>query len=358
MSLQPPLPVRPAVPPPSAAEAAALVRAAWPVPRIVAIGGGTGLPLLLRGLRDALFTPASRPLLGVEREALTALVTVADDGGSSGRLRSDYGVLPPGDIRNCLVALADDRRMATMFDYRFDGGGLAGHSLGNLILAALSRLEERFPAAVERAGEILGIQGRVLPATATDVRLVAELANGVHVEGESRIAAVGGEIRRVRLVPHDAPALPEARAAIAGADLVVIGPGSLYTSIIPVLLVRGIAEAIARSGARVVLVMNLMTEPGETDGMSAADHVRALLRHAPGLPVHDVVVAATTMPASRLDAYAAAGAQPVLADLDALRGLGCRPVRRRVLAKGEKLRHDARRLAAAVLARRPRSARA
>jgi uncharacterized cofD-like protein len=320
------------------------------LPRIVAIGGGTGLPVLLRGLRSALFPASERALPHWRRDLLTALVTVADDGGSSGRLRRAYGILAPGDIRNCLVALAEDPRMATMFDFRFGGSdGLAGHSLGNLILTALSRLEDRFPAAVERAGEILGIRGRVLPATGADVRLVAELADGSLVEGESRIAAARGRIRRVRLVPDEAPVLPEAHCAIADAELVVLGPGSLYTSLIPVLLVRGIAEEITRSGARVVLVMNLMTEPGETDGMTAADHVRALRRHAPGLRIHDVILAATPVSSRLLQAYAASGARPVDGDLAALRALGCRPVRGQILAAGDKIRHDPRRLAAAVL---------
>jgi uncharacterized cofD-like protein len=321
-------------------------------PRIVAIGGGTGLPVLLRGLRSALFPAPHRAMSHWRRDVLTALVTVADDGGSSGRLRKAYGILAPGDIRNCLVALAEDPRMASMFDFRFDGNdGLGGHSLGNLILAALSHLEDRFPAAVERAGEILGIRGRVVPVTGADVRLLAELVDGRHVEGESHIAAVRGQIRRVRLVPDHAAAAPEAKEAIAGAELVVIGPGSLYTSLIPVLLVRGIAEEIARSGARVVLVMNLMTEPGETDGMTAADHVRALLDHAPGMPIHDVLLTDTPVPPRLLGAYAASGAQPVAADLAALRALGCRPVRRPILADGEKVRHDPARLAAAVLLR-------
>jgi len=319
-------------------------------PRIVAIGGGTGLPVLLRGLREALFPPPppAQPRWG--RDLLTALVTVADDGGSSGRLRSSYGIVAPGDVRNCLVALAEDPRMATMFDFRFDGtDGLAGHSLGNLILAALSRIEDRFPAAVERAGELLGIRGRVLPATGADVRLLAELADGRRVEGESRLAAARGRVCRVRLVPEEAPALPEALRAIAAADLVVIGPGSLYTSLLPVLLVRGIAGEIGRSGARVVLVMNLMTEPGETDAMTAADHVRALRRHVPGMPIHDVLLAEAPILSRMLEAYAASGARPVAADLAALRALGCRPVRWRMLAAGDKVRHDPHRLAAAVL---------
>ena len=319
-------------------------------PRIVAIGGGTGLPVLLRGLRSTMFPPDPRRPPNWRRDLLTALVSVADDGGSSGRLRRAYGILAPGDIRNCLVALTEDPQRAAMFDFRFDGDdGVAGHSLGNLILAALSRLDGRFPMAVERAAEILAIRGRVLPATGADVRLEAQLVDGRHVEGESHIAAAGGRIRHLRLVPGSAAALPEARAALADAQLVVIGPGSLYTSLIPVLLVDGIVEEIVRSGARVVLVMNLMTEPGETDGMTAADHVRAVRRHAPGLRIHDVLLAATPISPRRLEAYADRGARPVAADLAALRALGCRPVRRHVLADGDKIRHDSGRLAAALI---------
>ncbi len=319
-------------------------------PRIVAIGGGTGLPVLLRGLRAAMFPASPRPFPHRGDELLTALVTVADDGGSTGRLRRAYGILAPGDIRNCLVALTENAQRAAMFDFRFEGGdGLAGHSLGNLILAALSRLEDQFPAAVDRAAELLGIHGRVLPATGAYVRLRAELADGRQVEGESLIASARGRIRRLRLVPDEAPALPEAQRAIAAAELVVIGPGSLYTSLIPVLLARGISEEITRSRARVVLVMNLMTEPGETDDMTAADHVRALLRHAPGLPVHDVILTAKPIPSHLLETYAACGARAVVADLPSLRALGCRPVPRQILAAGNKIRHDPARLAAAVL---------
>ena len=341
--------VRPPVSDGAAAEETLFPRGTRP-PRIVAIGGGTGLPVVLRGLRAALFPAPHRGLPHWRRDLLTALVTVADDGGSSGRLRRAYGMLAPGDIRNCLVALADDAQRAAMFEYRFDGGdGLGGHCLGNLILAALSRLESRFPAAVEQAGEILGIRGRVLPATTTDVRLLAEMADGRQIEGESRIAAARGRVRRIRLVPDPAPALPEVLAAIADAELVVIGPGSLYTSLLPVLLVQGIAEEIARSGARVVLVMNLMTEPGETDAMTAADHVRAIQRHAPRMRIHDVLLASTPIPSRLLGTYAALGARPVTADLAALRALGCRPVRRKMLGAGDRIRHDPQKLAAAVL---------
>lgn len=344
----------PALPAAAVADSArrTMARGGWRRPRIVAIGGGTGPPTLLRGLRAALFPGPLDALPASGDDLLTALVTMADDGGSSGRLRRAYGIAPPGDVRNCLVALAEDPRMAAMFNFRFDGSdGLGGHSLGNLVLAALSHLEDRFPAAVQRAGEMLEIRGRVLPATGTDVRLLAELADGGRIEGESRISGARGRIERVRLVPEDAAALPEALRAIAAADLVVIGPGSLYTTLIPVLLVRGIAQEIAHSGARIVLVMNLMTEPGETDAMTAADHVRALRRHVPGMPIHDVLLATTPIPPRLRRAYAARGAHAVIADHAALRALGCRPVRRRMLAFGNEIRHDPHRLAAAVVER-------
>jgi len=305
---------------------------------------------VLRGLKQTLFPSEWLKVPRRGRDRLTAIVTVADDGGSSGRLRSAYGLLAPGDIRNCLVALAEDRRLATMFDYRFDGGdGVAGHSLGNLILAALCRLEDRFPAAVQRAGEILGIRGRVLPATATNVHLVAELADGRTVPGESRIAAARGRIARIRLVPDDAVALPEARRAIAASDLVVIGPGSLYTSLIPVLLLRDLSDAIARSGARVALVMNLMTEPGETDGARVHDHVLAIRRHAPRMPIHDVLVNSAPIPSRLTERYAAEGAVPIAPDVHALHALGCRAVRADLLAPGHLVRHDPDKLARAVL---------
>ncbi len=319
-------------------------------PRIVALGGGTGLPVLLRGLRDALPT-GSRGTVPVERESLTAIVTVADDGGSSGRLREAYGMQAPGDIRNCLLALSDgDPMLATLFDYRFDGGGdVAGHSLGNLILAALTELESRFDRAVDRAGDLLGTRGRVLPATAAAVGLVAEFDDGSHIEGESRIAAIRRPIRSVRLQPCDVAPVPQAVAAVEAADCVVIGPGSLYTSLIPILLVGSLTEAIARSRARVVLVMNLMTEPGETDDYSAQDHVRALRAHAPRLPIHDVILNRTPVPKPLRQRYAAEGARPLAADPAAVSALGCGIWTADLLAAGDKVRHDPHKLARAVL---------
>ena len=321
--------------------------------RVVALGGGTGLPVVLRGLKAALF-PAGAPR-GQERarRRLTAIVTTADDGGSSGRLRETYRLLPPGDIRNCLLALADaDPTLSAIFAYRFAGAGergVAGHSLGNLILAALSHLEHDFLGALDRATRMLAVCGRVLPATLEDVRLVAEFDDGSSVEGESRIAEVRRPIRRVRLAPATARALPEAQRALLEADVVLLGPGSLYTSIIPVLLVDGVAEAIARSRARVVLAMNLMTEPGETDGYGPADFVRAIARHAPEVTVHDVLVNATPVDAARVREYEAAEAQPIGGDRAGLLALGCRAIERDLLGPGPLIRHDAGKLARAVM---------
>jgi uncharacterized cofD-like protein len=329
----------------------ALTKVAGRPPRIVALGGGTGLPVLLRGLRDALWASEAAACARSGGELLTAVVSVADDGGSSGRLRRAYGMLAPGDIRNCLLALADDQgTLAALFDYRFNGrGDVTGHSLGNLILAALSQIESRFDRAVERAAALLAVWGRVLPATSSAVGLVAEFDDGACVEGESRIAAVRRRIRRVRLQPEPAPALPGALDAVHAADAVVIGPGSLYTSLIPVLLVEGMKDAIARSGARVVLVMNLMTEPGETDGLTAQDHLLALRAHASGLDVHDVILNDMSIPEPARQRYAGEGARPLAADAAALGALGCRVWTGDLLAVGNLARHDPHKLARAVL---------
>ena len=320
-------------------------------PRLVALGGGTGLPVLLRGLKACLMVDAGPLPPGLDRDRLTAIVTVADDGGSSGRLRRDYGIAPPGDVRNCLLALANgEGTLAGLFGYRFNGGGeISGHNLGNLILAALTEMETRFEQAVERAGDLLAVCGRVLPATTQLVGLVAELEDGRLIQGESQIAAAQSRIRRVRLDPAGAPALPQALQAIAAADCIVIGPGSLYTSIIPVLLVEGVAGAIAASGARVVLVMNLMTEPGETDGLTAADHLLAVRAHVPTLPVHDVILNGSSVPEALRQRYAAEQAHPIEAETEALRALGCRAWAGDMLWEGPKIRHDPDKLALAVL---------
>jgi uncharacterized cofD-like protein len=318
--------------------------------RIVALGGGTGLPIVLEGLKHELFADGAGHS-DHERDRLTAIVTVADDGGSSGRLRQAYGVLPPGDIRNCLLALADgDSTLSALFRYRFDGGHeVGGHSLGNLILTALSQLEQDFAKAIERGSEILASRGRVYPSTTEDVRLRAELIDGSWVEGESRIASVPRTIRKVSLEPQDPQPFERAVEATLNADLVVLGPGSLYTSLIPVLLVKDLTNAIRRSGARVVLVMNLTTEPGETDGYTAVDHLLAIRRHAPEVPIHDVLLNSEPIPQDLVDAYAASRAIIVPPDVDLLRALGHRPVMRDLLGSGAKIRHDPRKLAATLL---------
>ena len=321
--------------------------------RVVALGGGTGLPIVLRGLKSAIFPPGPVTPGARDQSRLTAIVTAADDGGSSGRLREAFRMQPPGDIRNCLLALADgDPTLSAIFGFRFDGGasrGVGGHSLGNLILAALNHLESDFLRALERATQLLAVRGRVLPATLDDVRLVAEFTDETRVEGESRIARERRPIRRVYLRPASARALPEARRAIAAADVILLGPGSLYTSVIPVLLVRGLADAIAAARGRVVLALNLMSEPGETDGYGAADFVGAIRRHAPQVAIDDVLMNVAPIPAARSSSYAAAEARPVRADRAGVAAHGCRIVERDLLGAGPLIRHAPDKLARAIL---------
>jgi uncharacterized cofD-like protein len=244
-------------------------------PRIVALGGGHGLATLLRGLKD-------------QTHNITAIVTVADDGGSSGRLRRDLGIPPPGDVRNCLAALSDDEALlAQLFQYRFPDGssGLDGHSFGNLFITALAEITGSFEAAVAESGKVLNVEGRVLPSTLHDVRLVADVVlphavNEVRIEGESQIPKSSGRVRRVWLEPSNPPAFPQTIQAILAADLIIIGPGSLYTSILPNLLVSDLAEAIRASRALKIYVCNVATQFGETNGYSCGDHLRAIEEHA------------------------------------------------------------------------------
>src|SRR5579864_5226448 len=239
--------------------------------RVVAIGGGTGLAALLHGLKY--FSAPARPSLDI-----TAVVTVTDDGGSSGRLRREFDVLPPGDIRNCMVALSQDEALLSrLFNYRFTGGrGLKGHSFGNLFLTAMTHLTGDFAHAVKLSSEVLAVRGRIYPSTAADVRLEATLVGGQKVSGETRISRSTRPIERVELSPRRARPLKETLDAIAHADLITLGPGSLYTSVIPHLLVEGIPQALAASPAVKAYFANLMTQPGETTGMRASDHVAAL----------------------------------------------------------------------------------
>lgn len=268
-------------------------------PKVVAVGGGTGLPALLRGLKD--YTAN-----------LTAIVTVADDGGSSGRLRGAMGMLPPGDLRNCLVALADaEPLMRDLFQYRFDQGELRGHSFGNLFLAAMRETTGDFVTALRASSRVLAVRGDVFPATLDSIELVAELVDGSVRRGESVIGQSPDRIRRVWLDPGDATPPVEAVRAILNADLLVLGPGSLYTSVIPSLLIGPIAEAVRQTRAATVYVANVMTEPGETGGYSAYDHFKALEDHVgPGI-IDAVLINDEPVPEEVLDRYRASGAEPV-----------------------------------------------
>jgi uncharacterized cofD-like protein len=305
--------------------------------KIVAIGGGTGLSTLLRGLKR-------------RTSNLTAVVTVSDDGGSSGRLQKELGVLPPGDIRNCLVALADDEALVTdLFRFRFtEGEGLSGHSFGNLFLAAMSGVTGNFDRAIKESSRVLNIVGRVLPATLGVTRLCAELDDGSVVEGESSISLTSRPIRRVFFDPPVVDPLDEVILAIREADAIVLGPGSLFTSILPNLLVRRVAHEIAASHAVKLYVCNVMTQPGETDGMSAADHVRSLLDNA-GERVCDYVVVNNEAPSRLLEAYALEGQVPVRADFERIIDLDIEPVAAGVISETQTVRHDAERLAATVV---------
>jgi uncharacterized cofD-like protein len=319
--------------------------------KVVAIGGGTGLSTLLRGLKQYLreMPYSSGPEAKISR--LTAVVTVTDEGGSSGRLRRDFRILPPGDIRNCMVALAEDERLLTqLFNYRFSSGhGLRGHSFGNLFLAALTHLTHDFAKAVRVSSEVLAIRGEIFPSTLSDVRLKAEQLNGNIIYGESRITKTRVPIKRLHIVPSRCRPLPETLAALGEADLITIGPGSLYTSLIPNLLVRGIPEQIARSRGLKVYVCNLMTQPGESRGYSAAAHLRALHEHA-GRKLFDIVILNTrsVSPALRRR-YAADRAEPVVNDLEEVRALGATPVLADMLLEDRVARHDAHRLAKLLL---------
>jgi len=308
-------------------------------PRIAAVGGGTGLAALLGGLKH-------------HSSNLTAIVTMADDGGSSGLLRRHMGMPPPGDIRNCLVALADDESlMSRLFQYRFpDGGGLEGHSFGNLFVAALAEVTGDFETAVRESTRVLKVRGRVIPSTLEDVVLHAQLEDGARVSGESEITAAERLPLRVWLEPAGADPLPEALGALEGADLVVLGPGSLYTSIMPNLLLPQVREALKATRAWVVYVCNVMTQPGETDGYTAADHLDALYRHGVAGMVDVVVVSDTPVSAELVASYEAAGSGPVPIDEERLQALGVRVVHADVAAAGGGVvRHDPERLATALL---------
>lgn len=313
--------------------------------RIVCIGGGTGLPVVLKGL-----APRIRPRIDDPGVDLTAIVAMADDGGSSGKLRRSRGVLPPGDIRNCLVALAGTRNeLSEIFQYRFGGSrGLGGHAVGNLLIAALAELKGDFLEAVRLSAKLLNARGTVLPSTLEPVQLVARMDDGRTVIGERKIARAGHRVKRVSLSPRSPPPAKGILEAIQTADLITIGPGSLYSSVLPNLLVDGVAKALAETRALKVMVANLMTQPGETEGMDCLDHVKAVHDHVG--PILDVVLVNATAPSQELLAqYAAKGGFPVKADRRKLIEFGVVPVEADLLKQGRRIRHDARKLARCLM---------
>jgi uncharacterized cofD-like protein len=324
--------------------------------RVVAIGGGTGLSTLLRGLKQ--YVPIQdrrrRPRTGANHPPATssshligelaAIVTVTDDGGSSGRLRDDLNILPPGDIRNCMVALSEDEYMLSkLFKYRFDQGELQGHSFGNLFLAALCHVTGDFAQAVQTSSHILAIRGRIFPATTQNVTLAAQMDDGSLVRGETNITQSKRTIIELMLEPGGADPLPETLDAIANADLITLGPGSLYTSLITNLLVRGIPEAIASSRATRVLICNLMTQANESLGLTASQHIEKILEHAgtAGKNLFDYALVNTApISSATLAQYAREGQEPIVTDLERIRELGVEPVTGNFLHEGEVLRHD------------------
>ena len=314
--------------------------------RIVSLGGGTGLSTLLHGLKThKMDLEAAQP--GVPSLDLTAVVTVSDDGGSSGKLRRDFDILAPGDIRNCMVALAEDEALLSrLFQYRFAAGeGLEGHSFGNLFLAALTEVTGDFHQAIQLSSEVLAINGRIFPSTLRNVKLEATMRSGRSMVGETRISASRDGIRRLQLLPRECEPAPGALEAIAEADLITLGPGSLYTSVIPNLLVQGVAHAIREAAAPVVYICNLMWEPGETEGYTAADHLEAVIEHSePGL-VDYIIVNDQTVSAEPLERYAEQNAQPVQFEAERLAALGVRVIPAELVAEGSIVRHHAGRLA-------------
>lgn len=306
--------------------------------RIVVIGGGTGLSTMLRGLKRY-------------SSNIVAVVTVTDDGGSSGRLQREMGMLPPGDIRNCLVALADQEDLMTeLFKYRFTEGipGLDGHSFGNILIAAMTRVTGDFEKAVKETSNILAIRGRVLPATIDDVTLQAEMEDGTFAQGETQIVKSPQAIKHVMLHPSSVKPLDETLKSIELADCIVIGPGSVYTSIVPNLLVRGIPEAIQASKAVKVYVCNVMTQPGETDGYAASDHVKAIIKHTDCRVFSHVLMNQVKPSAVLLEKYLQQGQQFVEPDTYAVRDLGFKPIVGDFISQTDVVRHDPETLAEAI----------
>lgn len=320
--------------------------------RVVALGGGTGLSTLLRGLKEYVVRRSDehpnslRPI-----SELTAVVTVTDDGGSSGRLRRENRVLPPGDIRNCMVAMSkDEALLGRLFQYRFHAGrGLAGHNFGNLFLAALTHVTGDFAEAVRVSSKVLAIRGRIFPSTLSNVHLVAKLANGRVVRGETRISASSTPIKKLSLSPRSVAPFPAVLEAIREADLILMGPGSLYTSVLPNLLISEIASAVTKSNAPRVYIANLMTQPGETTAYSLGDHLRAIRRHMPRKAVDWVVANRQAISPEVAKRYRREGAAQVRVDVPEIQQLGCRLILDNLLEEHSVIRHNPRRLARLLL---------
>ncbi|MFH1655414.1 MAG: YvcK family protein [Candidatus Omnitrophota bacterium] len=309
-------------------------------PKIVVVGGGTGLSVLLHGIKE--FTSNIR-----------AIVTVADSGGSSGRLREQFDVLPPGDIRNCLVALADaEPLMQKLFQFRFkEGGELEGHNFGNLFITAMTKVTGDFEEAVKESSKVLAIRGQVIPSTLERVTLVAEYTDGSSIKGEDKIPKKNLPIRKVTLTPQDVPAAEEALKAIEEAEVIILGPGSLYTSIIPNLLIKGITDAIANSSAMKIYICNVMTQSGETDGYKASDHIRALISHSGKKDIVNfcVVNTAAKVPKELLSKYEQQKSFPVVADSKNIKELGCTVVEGNLISTADYLRHNSEKLTKIII---------
>lgn len=308
-------------------------------PKIVAVGGGTGLSMLLKGVKKI-------------TNNITAIVTVGDDGGSSGRLREEMGILPPGDIRNCIAALADDEDLVTkLFQYRFKTGeGLEGHSFGNLFLTALVAITGDMVSAVRESSNVLSIRGRVLPSTLDDMKLVAEMEDGRIIHGESNIPEAKGKVKRLFTDPENCRPLPEVIEAIKEADLIILGPGSLYTSVIPNLLIKEISQEIAASSAKKIYVCNIMTQPGETDDYSVASHVNTIISHAGSNKIMEAVLINDYLPDNLAEKYKLADSFPVKLDTENVKATGVKIVSKKLIQDSKEglVRHSSNRVARAI----------
>ncbi|MBC8014643.1 MAG: YvcK family protein [Sporomusaceae bacterium] len=307
-------------------------------PAVAVIGGGTGLSVLLRGIKSVTGN-------------ITAIVTVADDGGSSGRLRDDFNMIPPGDLRNCLVALADtEPLMEKLFQHRFGGtGDLAGHNFGNLFIAAMTEVLGDVEQALKESSKVLAVRGRVLPASIQKVRLQAEMTDGSIVDGESQIPLANKRIHRVHLQPKDVMPVESVLETIRDADAVILGPGSLYTSVLPNLLVQGVADTLRQSQAVKIYICNVMTQPGETDGYSASEHVKAILDHVGAGVIDYVVVNSHNVAANLQQKYASQGAYPVEPDVEAIEAMGIKTFKADVVSETNWVRHDPLKLSRTIV---------